>query len=147
MSAKSVMKDLIETLEDGRKGFTDAAEKLTDDGHSAAAERFRAFAQQRQTFSTELRQAASDAGIEVDEDGSMAGALHRGWISMKDALTGDDAGSVLKAAASGEEFAVNEYEKALKDDDLPSGAEPTVRRQADEIRAAHSEVERLANEA
>ena len=54
--------------------------------------------------------------------------MHRGWLSLKDALTGDDAGAVLKAAATGEDHAVSEYEKALEMD-LSAGFREVVARQ------------------
>lgn len=145
MSTKSVIKDLVQTLEDGRKGFSDAADKLAEDGNAALASRFQAFAEQRQRFSAELRTAANKMGVQLDEDGSIAGALHRGWIGLKDALTGDDADSIVSAAETGENHAVEEYEKALEDDDLPADIAPTVRRQADEIRSVRDEVSTLSD--
>lgn len=136
----NVIKDLVQTLEDGRKGFSDAADKLADDGNAALARRFREYAEQRQRFSAELRSAAIDAGLDVHEEGSVAGALHRGWIGLKDALTGSDADVIVNAAQTGEDHAVEEYEKALDDGDLPAGMAETVRRQAEEIRSVRDEV-------
>ena len=141
----NTIKDLVQTLEDGRKGFSDAADKLADDGNAALASRFQSFAEQRQRFSAELRTAATEAGEPLDEDGSIAGALHRGWISLKDALTGDDADSIVAAAETGENHAVKEYEKALEDDDLPPAVRGVVQRQANEIRSVRDEVASIAN--
>ena len=138
--SSNTIRDLVQTLEDGRKGFSDAADKLADDGNAALARRFQEYAEQRQRFSAELRSAAIDAGVEVQEEGSVAGALHRGWISLKDALTGTDADAVVNAAHTGEEHAVQEYEKALEDSGLPAGLAETVRRQAAEIRSVRDEV-------
>ena len=147
MSNHSVIKDLVQTLEDGRKGFGDAADSLADDGNTQLADQFRGYAQQRAKFADELRTAATEAGESIDEDGSIAGALHRGWISMKDALTGDSAEAVVKAAESGEEHAVKEYDKALEDDDLDASVRTLVERQRDEIRTAHQRVQELAKAA
>ena len=47
-------------------------------------------------------------------------------------------------ATTGEEHAVNEYEKALGNDDLPGFLAPTVRRQADEIRTVRDQVKALS---
>lgn len=145
MSNHSVIKDLVQTLEDGRKGFADAADSLADDGNTQLAEQFRSYSQQRAEFAEELRTAATEAGESIDEDGSIAGALHRGWISMKDALTGDSAEAVVKAAESGEEHAVSEYEDALEDDDLDASVRTLVERQAGEIRSAHQRLKELAD--
>lgn len=145
MSNHSTIKDLVQTLEDGRKGYADAADSLADDGNAQLAEQFREYAQQRAQFADELRTAATKTGESIDEDGSIAGALHRGWISMKDALTGDSAEAVVKAAESGEEHAVSEYDKALEDDDLEADVRTLVKRQRDQIHAARQRLQELAN--
>jgi len=68
--------------------------------------------------------------------------VHRGWIALKDALTGDDAGAVLKAASTGEDHAVSEYEDALKMD-LSAGFRAVVVRQHAAVVAARDEVKAL----
>jgi uncharacterized protein (TIGR02284 family) len=68
--------------------------------------------------------------------------VHRGWIALKDALTGDDAEAVLKAALTGEDHAVSEYEDALKMD-LSAGFREVVVRQQAAVVAARDEVKAL----
>lgn len=144
MSTESTIKDLVQTLEDGRKGFADAADKLATDGNAQLAGEFQQFAEQRQRFSAELRTVATANGVVLEEDGSIAGAVHRGWIALKDALTGDDATAIAAAAKSGEDHAVSEYEKALDGDSLPSDVSTLVKRQAEEIRTVRDRVAALA---
>ena len=79
---------------------------------------------------------------DVDQSGTAAAALHRGWIALKDALTGDDAGSVLGAAVTGENHAVSEYEKALEKD-LSAGFRDVVTKQHAAVVAARDEVKAL----
>lgn len=138
----AVLEDLIETLEDGRKGFEQAAERIADSDEPALAVDLRQFSQQRAEFSVELRNLAGRHGVEIDEEGSMAGALHRGWLSLKDALTGDDPRAVLAAAESGEDHAVSEFEDALAED-LPADVRTVIERQAREVRSAHDKVKAL----
>lgn len=138
----AVLEDLIETLEDGRKGFEQAAERIADSDEPALAVDLRQFSQQRAEFSVELRNLAGRHGFEIDEEGSMAGALHRGWLSLKDALTGDDPRAVLAAAESGEDHAVSEFEDALAAD-LPADVRTVIERQAREVRSAHDKVKAL----
>lgn len=139
-----VIKDLVQTLEDGRKGFADAADKLADDGRANLAETFRGYSRQRAEFAQQLRAAAAEARSDFDEDGSIAGALHRGWISLKDALTGDDVDAIINAAITGEEHAVDEFEDALADDDLPTTLSSTVSRQAENIRQVRDRLRQLS---
>ena len=138
----SVLEDLIETLEDGRKGFEQAAEKLRDDGHPDIAETMASFSSQRGQFSAELRMAANTMGHQIKEEGSAAGALHRGWMTLKDALTGDDAHAILSAAETGEDHAVSEYRDALSKQ-LPGDLEGIISRQAIEVENAHDTVRTL----
>ena len=141
----AVLEDLIATLEDGYKGFADAAEKLATDGHAELAQELTAYSGERRQFADELRMAAQKLGHEVKEDGTGAGALHRGWMAIKDALTGDDAHAVLAAAESGEDHAVAQYEEALASD-LPADLREAVARQAMRVRAAHDAVKALRDQ-
>ena len=84
-----VSKDLMQTLEDGRKGFAEAADKLADTDRANLAPRFRDFSEQRASMYAELDLLAAAYGDDLEESGSAAAALHRGWMSVKDAITGD----------------------------------------------------------
>lgn len=132
-------KDLMETLEDGRDGFTKAAEKLADTDRSDLAPRFRQFAEQRAVLSKELEMLAAQYGDDIEEDGSVVAAVHRGWMALKDALSGSSAKGVLDAAEQGEDHAVKEFEKALEKD-ISAGLADTVRRQLVEIKATRDAV-------
>ena len=138
----AVLEDLIQTLEDGRKGFEQTAEHLEGQANSSVAGRMREFAKQRAAFSSELRSLASDQGLTIEEEGSLTGTMHRGWIGLKDALTGEDPSAVLGAAETGEDHAVSEYEQALGAE-LPAEVRTVVQRQATEVRLAHDEVRTL----
>ena len=135
-------KELVETLKDGERGFASAAEKLRDSDHPAWATTLQGLSEQRAGFRREIVALGDAYGEDVDESGSAVAALHRGWISLKVALTGDDAGSVLGAAVTGEDHAVSEYEKALEQD-LSAGFREVVSRQHAAIVAARDEVKAL----
>ncbi|WP_404390159.1 PA2169 family four-helix-bundle protein [Humibacillus xanthopallidus] len=139
---EKVAKDLVETLKDGERGFASAAEKLRDSDHPAWATTLQGLCEQRAGFRREIVALGDAYGDDVDESGSAVAALHRGWISLKDALTGDDAGSVLGAAVTGEDHAVSEYEKALEQD-LSAGFREVVSRQHAAVVAARDEVKAL----
>jgi len=69
-------------------------------------------------------------------------AIHRGWMSLKDALAGSSASGGLDAAEQGENHATSEYGKALEKDLSPDLAD-VVRRQLVDITAVHDGVQRL----
>lgn len=137
-----VAKELVETLKDGERGFASAAEKVRDSDHPEWATLLQRLSEQRAGFHREIVALGHDYGEDVDESGTLAATVHRGWISLKDALTGDDAGGVLKAAVTGEDHAVSEYETALQQD-LSPGFREVVSRQHAAVLAARDEVRAL----
>ena len=139
----TVTKDLIETLEDGKNGFATAAEKLAESDKPQIATKFRQYSNQRAQFAEELRSMAKNYGDDIEESGSVAAALHRGWMAIKDAATGSDAGAVLDVAEQGEDHAVAEYERALDNDELSIDLRDVIERQYASVKAAHDEVRAL----
>ena len=140
---EDVTKELVETLEDGRKGYEQSAEKLKDSSSPQIAADMTRLADQRRQLSAELRQIAGSYGDVIDESGSAAAAVHRGWIALKDALSGADSTAVFRAAVQGEDHAITEYQKAL-DKDLSPSLREIVSRQLGQIRAAHDQVQAMA---
>lgn len=145
MSAdEKVAKDLVETLKDGRAGFAAAGEKLRGSDQPQLAETMQRFSDQRGEFARQIVEMGHEYGDDVDEGGSLAATLHRGWLKMKDAVTGDDAGAVLGAATTGEDHTVSEYEKALEQD-LSDGFRAVVQQQHQAVVAAREEIKALAD--
>lgn len=151
---KAVTKDLVQTLEDGKNGFAKGADKLGElvqsetapagAGHTTLVSTFRDFSEQRSSFAAELQGMAADYGDDVDRSGSVAAVVHRGWMSLKDALSSSDAKAVLDVAKQGEDHAVSEFEKALEEDISPE-LRDVVQRQLTDIRAARDTVAALAD--
>lgn len=139
---KAAAKELVETLRDGEHGFATAADKLRDSDRPEWAATLDHYAEQRAGFRQQIVELGHAYDDDVDENGTVAAALHRGWISLKDALTGDDAGGVLGAAVTGEDHAVSEYETALQQDLSPEFREVVTRQHAAVI-AARDEVKAL----
>lgn len=135
---KSVTKSLLQTLEDGKEGFTKAAEKVSDSDATLATE-LRGFATERAEMASKLESLAQTYGDDVEESGTLTAAAHRGWLSLKAALEGSSSKGVLDAAEKGEAHAEQEYESALKDDVSPTLRE-VIERQAAQVKAAHQRV-------
>lgn len=133
---------LIKTLENGREGFAKAAEKLEHSDRAEVAAQFRRFEQQRSEMSDELKAIAAAYGDVVEQRTTLPGAIHRGWMAVKDALTGDDADAVIAAAETGEDHAVEQFREALEADISPE-FRPVVARQLAAVEAAHDYVRSL----
>jgi uncharacterized protein (TIGR02284 family) len=139
---EKIANQLIHTLENGKVGFATAAEKLADSDRPEVAAKFREFSQQRASMSDELKRITDSYGDDVDQRTTVPGALHRGWIAVKDVFTGDDAEAVIGAAETGEDHAVAEYKDAL-DSDISPEFRPLVARQLMAVQASHDYVRGL----
>jgi len=129
--------NLIETLKDGQEGFKQAAEGVKDPQLKAV---FDEYSRQRGRFAVELRSKAQSADERDSEmSGSAAGALHRGWINLKSALTRGDDHSILAECERGEDSAVEEFRKALNNG-LSAPVQESVSRQYVQIKEAHDRV-------
>jgi uncharacterized protein (TIGR02284 family) len=134
--------NLIHTLEDGQHGFETAAERLADSDRPEIASEFAKFGAERREMAQELQAIAASYGDEVDRRGTVAGALHRGWIGLKDALTGDDADAVIASAERGEDHALEQYREAVEADLSPE-FRAVVERQMASVQRAHDYVRSL----
>ena len=139
-NSNEIIDDLIETLKDGQEGFKQAAEGVSDPKLKSL---FRDYSDQRSRFATVLQSEARRQGEpEPETTSSATGALHRGWINLKSAITGGDEHAILAECERGEDSAVEEYEKAL-DDGLTPSAQELVSRQFAEIKAARDRIRSL----
>jgi uncharacterized protein (TIGR02284 family) len=140
----STINNLIETLKDGQKGFKEAAEAVNDPQLKSL---FTGYSQQRSRFASELQTQARSVGeAEPETGGSAAGAMHRGWINLKSAITSKEESAILAECERGEDSAVQEFEKAMRND-LPSPVRDIVSRQYSEIKSAHDRIETLRDAA
>lgn len=138
--AISVLNDLIETCKDGEAGFKTAAEGLSN---PEVKNRFMQISRERGQMSTELQAEVRRLGGEPERSGSTAGALHRGWVDIKSAVTGKDDHAIVAEAERGEDAAKDSYESALRETTLPASAQTLIQQQATRVRQAHDEVRNL----
>jgi uncharacterized protein (TIGR02284 family) len=131
----STLNSLIEMNRDGQKGYQEAAEKI----ETPQIKEF-CFAQSRARaqFVGDLQLQVRALGGDPEKTGSVAAAVHRGWIDLKSALGGDDH-AILAASETGEDYAVKEYKKAL-DETLPAPVRDIVERQFQSVKQAHDKV-------
>ena len=135
----STLNELIETCKDGQEGFKQAAEGVE---RSDLKSLFFEFSQQRAHFAGELQEMVQSLGEEPETSGSTAGALHRGWINLKAAITGKDEQAVLNECERGEDSAKNTYKDALEKP-FPTAILNVIRDQYESIQMAHDRVKAL----
>ena len=135
----SELNDLITTNLDGVHGYKQAADHAND---ASLKSLFNQYAQQRESFATELQTLVRQLGGEPTDSGSVTAAFHRGWIGLKDQITSGDSG-ILGECVRGEEHAVGQYEKLVGDSGTPAEAKTLLTRQHGEIQQALTHMKSL----
>jgi len=137
-----VLEDLIENARDGEYGFRACAEEVdAPDLKRVFSER----ATQCGSAAAELGQLAVRFGGKPDQGGTVAGAMHRGWVHVKGAVGANSALSMLEECERGEDAAVARYRKALKAD-LPADVRTLVQRQAEGAQRNHDQIKQLRDQ-
>jgi len=107
----SVLKSVINSLEDSHKGFSDLGEHLHDPQLKSF---FLAESLKRASFRGDLESELHRAGLhDVKETGTVAGALHRVWGDLKAKVVKGDH-EILATAEQGEDVAKKAYKDALE---------------------------------
>ena len=136
----SVLNDLVETSKDGEQGFSTAADDAKDPELKTT---FRRHAQECARSAAELQTLVSRLGDKPEEHGSVAGAVHRGWVNLKSAVTPRTDLAILEECERGEDVAKAAYRSALEDAGLPAEIRAVVQKQYDGVLRNHDEVRNL----
>ena len=135
----SILNDLVETCKDGEKGFRSAAE---DTKNAELKPMFLQRAQDCATGATDLQQLIARLGGNPEEGGSVAGAMHRGWVTLKAAVSGRTDLAILEECERGEDVAKARYAKALEET-LPEDIQLVVQRQYNGVMRNHDQIRDL----
>jgi uncharacterized protein (TIGR02284 family) len=138
-----VLNQLLETARDGEKGFTEAAES-TDSPDLRAT--LQGFAAQRAAVVTELTKLIQSVGGDPQESGHIAGAMHRGWMNIKEAFSKRDDKAILEECERGEDYAKKAFTEA-RNEPLPENIRTVVQRMSSEVKMAHDRVRGLRDRA
>jgi len=132
-----VIKELVQTLEDGKEAFRLAAGSMP---HTEVKMLFAHYSQQHEQFAEELRHLADNFG-ELHESNLSTG-LHRGWRCFRNAVSASDPVAMLSECEHTEDVALHEYRRAL-DQDLPTEVRHAVGAQSLDVKAAHDKIKYL----
>lgn len=133
------LNELLEACRDGEYGFRECA------GYSKAdnlTELLHRYADETQVNATELQALVREMGGKVEESGSVIGALHRGWVSVRGTLTGYSAESMLAECERGQDTLLGAYRKA-HEQNLPADVVAVVERQTEGVQHNHDRIKDL----
>ena len=135
------LNDVLESCRDGEYGFRECAEHVKAQDIKTLLSRH---ADECRTAGLELVTHIRRLGGEPDQGGSVSGAMHRGWVSVRGSLSGYTDLAMLDECERGEDAAMARYRNALKED-LPSDIRAVVERQAQGAQRNHDQVKALRN--
>jgi uncharacterized protein (TIGR02284 family) len=136
------LNQLIRINKDGESGFLTAAEDVKN---SELESLFRNYSKQHAKFAAELQDEIERLGGHFADSGTLGGALHRGWLDVKSALSGHSAAAILKSCETGEDSAVAAYTRAA--DANPSGqTNALLEKHGRQITEFHTRLCRLVEE-
>jgi uncharacterized protein (TIGR02284 family) len=101
---------LIALLEDAKKGYLNAAEKIRDEVLQLLFERF---GYQRGRYSAELKQLVEKMQVDSSIDDFTLGLLHRTWMDLKCRFKWGKKDTIIEACIKGEETAIANYYTAI----------------------------------
>jgi len=129
---------LIRVCRDGQEGYLQAAEHVKSAWLQGL---FQQFSTQREQFAIELTNLVASLGVEPASGATVAGALHRTWIDIRTAVSGDswDDAAVLEECERGEDTAKDAYETELNKG-LPDHIDRVVQSQYQDILRSHDQV-------
>ena len=131
---EKVLKNVINVLQDGQKGFADIGEHLQDD---TLKRYFLAESLKRANFRAELENELHRHGVhDVHEEGTTAGTLHRTWGDLKAKIMTPSDHSLLATAEQGEDQAKKTYKDALEQE-LPLPVRQLLSEQNAHIVSSH----------
>ena len=135
------LNDLLESCRDGEFGFRTCADNaetaMLKDVFNKRADDCRHAAKELESHIVSLGGTAADGG-------TMGGAMHRGWVSVRGTLSTNSDQAMLDEAERGEDSALAAYRKALKQA-LPAETRNLVQRQAAGAQRNHDEIKAMRN--
>lgn len=135
----SALNHLIETTKDGENGYAAAARDCSD---ASLKHTFMQYSRERRDFSVKLQRLVEGQGKIAEVDGTLGGAVHRGWINLKSTMSTRDNLAVLEECERGEDHAVKQYLEAIEGQELGSATE-LVQQQCNQVKKAHAEIVKL----
>jgi uncharacterized protein (TIGR02284 family) len=137
----SDLKNLLTIVNDGKEGYetsSEATDKIELKGI------FLKYVAQRASYAMELREhIATHGGNTENESGNVLGAIHRTWIDLKQALSSKADKAILDAIVTGENVALQTYNRYIADYSEHADHLALLRKQRDGIQDAVQEMHSL----
>lgn len=133
----STLNSLIATTLDSVEGYTEAA---SDSESGRFGSLFTARAGERRVVATNLQAEVTRLGGEPSQGGTALGGVHRMFLNLKAAVTGQDAQAIVNEVEAGEDHIKAKYEDALKDAELSQPVRAAIEAGYKSVREGHDQM-------
>jgi uncharacterized protein (TIGR02284 family) len=137
-----VLNTLIESSRDGEYGFASCADYARSPALRTLLQRR---AEECRQAAQELKTVVERHGGVPENDGTVDGALHRGWVAARGRLSGYRDEAILDECERGEDLALRRYADAIANP-LPADVHSLVQRQLEDVTRTHDQIRRLRDE-
>lgn len=134
-----VLNDLVQSCIDANQGLTEASHSVKNPALSQLLARA---ADNRKEFANALKREVLILEGDPETSGSTGAGVHRAWMALIGTFAGKDDERILAEAQRGEDSALKEYQKALKEP-LPSSVRDLVDLQYRSIQDSHDRIKQM----
>ena len=135
----SDLNGLLEACRDGEYGFRECADQSKADNLKELLNRY---ADETLANAAELQNFAREMGGKADDNGSVVGALHRGWVSVRGTVTGYSPETMLAECERGQDALLAAYTRAQKKN-MPLHIAEAIARQAEGVQKNRDRIKEL----
>jgi uncharacterized protein (TIGR02284 family) len=137
---RGVLQHLVETCHDAERGFLAAAERAQS---PSLRQLFRDMAADHHRFAEDLLPHLQRMGGADIATGTLAGSVHRGWLTLRGQIARNHDRALLAEAGRGEGFALAAFDHAVEGL-LPPAARELIEAQDAAVRHAYLRLARFA---
>ena len=127
------LNELLVKNYDAEKGYLNAMDNVEDKNLKIF---FKRRASERRQFAKELRTEILRYGEVPEDSESFKGTMHRNWMTLKSTFSSNNEEKILEEAIRGEEASLEEYDKLMKENNLPPTIDELIFRHRNAIQAA-----------
>ncbi|MFC7445148.1 MULTISPECIES: ferritin-like domain-containing protein [Mesoflavibacter] len=127
------LNELLVKNYDAEKGYLNAMDNVEDKNLKIF---FKRRASERSQFAKELRTEILRYGEVPEDSESFKGTMHRNWMTLKSTFSSNNEEKILEEAIRGEEASLEEYDKLMKENNLPPTIDELIFRHRNAIQAA-----------
>ena len=136
----TILNSLIATTLDSADGYRKAAEKANSERYRSM---FNDFAAERETIVHDLQAEVRAIGGEPEDDGTILALAHRAFLSLRDAVTGNDDTAIVNEVERGEDHIKAKYDAVLKDGKLTGTSDAVVLKAYKSVKEGHDRMSQL----